>query len=73
MQVRAIGNHVTDVDADPKPDGPVEGLILIIVGQLLLHLDREAHRPVNAIKHDEQRVASGLSNPPAMLADRRVD
>ena len=73
MQVRAIGDHVADVDADPKPDGPIGRLIAIVVRHLLLHFDRAAHRPVDAVEHDEQRVAAGLNDPPAMLVDRWVD
>ena len=41
-------------------------------GNLLLHLHGTAHRPVNAIEYDQQRIASSLNNPAAMLIDRRV-
>jgi hypothetical protein len=73
MQVRAIGNHVADVNANPKQNGPIGGLIAIIVGHPLLHLDRAAHCPIDAIERDEQRVASGLNELPAMLVDCWID
>jgi hypothetical protein len=73
MQVRTIGNYVTDVDANAKPDGLIGGMIAIVTGHLLLHFDRAAHCPVDAIEHDEQRIASGLNDPPTMLVDRWID
>jgi hypothetical protein len=73
MQVRAIGYHVTDVDPNAKSDGPIGRLIGIVFGHVLLHLDRAADGPVEAIEPNEQRVASGLDDPPAVLVDRWVD
>ncbi len=73
VQIHAIGNDVADVDADAKPHGPIGGLIAIVFGNLLLHFDRAAHCPFDAIEHDQQRIACGLNDPPAMLVDRRVD
>ena len=43
------------------------------MGDLLLHLHGTAHRPVDAIEHDEQRVAAGIDDPAAVLLDRGVD
>ena len=40
---------------------------------LLLHLHGAAHRSVDAIEHDEQRIAAGLDDPAAMLVDCWVD
>jgi hypothetical protein len=73
MQVCPIGNHIANVYANPKPDSPIERLIAIVVGHLLLDSDRAAHGSFDAVEHDEQRVACGLNGPPAMLGDRRVD
>ena len=73
MKVSSVSNHVADVDADTKPDGPVEGMIAIMVGHPLLNLDRAAHSPVDAIEHSEQRVAPGLNNLPTVFFDRWVD
>ena len=48
-------------------------LISVVGRNLLLHLDGTAHRPVNAIEHDEQGIAPSLDDFAAMLLDRRVD
>ena len=40
---------------------------------LLLYLHSTAHGPVNAVEHDEQRIATGLDDPAAVLFDRWVD
>src|SRR4029077_3054898 len=72
-QVSSIGNRVTNVDADPKADGPVRGRIIIMDRELLLHLQGAADRSINAIKHDEQRVTSGLDDPAAMFFNRWVN
>ena len=73
MQIRAIGNHVADIDADAKPDSPVRGLIIIIIGHTLLHVDRATYSAVDAVERDEQRVATGLNELPAVLIDHWVD
>ena len=44
-----------------------------MIGHLLLHLHRTAHRPVNAVEHDEEGVAACIDDPAAMLLDRWVD
>jgi hypothetical protein len=49
----ALGND-TNVDADPKADGPISGKVVIMDRELLLHLQGAADRSINAIKHDEQ-------------------
>ena len=48
------------------------GCITVVDRNLLLHLDGTAHRPVNAIEHDEQGIAAGLDDPAAMLVNRWV-
>jgi hypothetical protein len=73
MQVGAIGKHVANVDADTKSDGAIGRLIAIVVRHPFLHVDSAAHSPVDAVEHDEQRIASGLNDPAAMLVDRWVD
>ena len=73
VEVSAIGNRVAKVDADAEADGSIRRLIAIMDRNLLLHLHRTAHRSIDAVEHDEQRVAAGLNDPAAMLLDRRVD
>ena len=40
---------------------------------LLLHLHGATDRPVDAVEHDEQGIATCLHDPAAVLLDRRVD
>ena len=73
VQVGPVGNRVTDVDPHAKPDRSVGGLPCVIQRHLLLHLHGTAHRPVDAVEHDQQRVAAGLDYSATMLRDRGVD
>ena len=52
MQVCAIGNGITNVEPDAKPDYPITRMVAIVGGYLLLHLCGTAHRPVDAIEYD---------------------
>ena len=73
VDVSAIWNHIADVDTDAEADRPIGGLITIVGGHLLLHLDGTLHRPINAIEHDEQGVTARIDDPTAMLGDSWVD
>ena len=73
MQVRAIWNHITDVDAYSEADAPIRRLVAVVHPNLLLHLDRTSHRAIDAVERDQQRVAAGLHHSSAALPDRRVD
>jgi hypothetical protein len=73
VQVRAIGNGVTNVDTDPKANGAVRRLAGIEYWNLLLHLHGTAHGSVDAVKHDEQRVSPRLDDLAPMFVDRGVD
>ena len=53
MEVGSLGNHVADIDGDTKADGPIGGLVAIIVGHLPLHFHGTSHRTINAVEHDE--------------------
>ena len=72
MQISPVGNRVAKVDPDAEADGSIGRLISVVDRDLLLHHDGTAHRSIDAIKHDEQRVAARLDDPAAMLIDRRV-
>src|SRR5665811_2091828 len=73
VQVCPIGNCVTKVDPDAKAHGAFSGMVAVKDRNLLLHRDGTAHRPVNAIEYDEERVAAGLNDPAAMLINRWID
>jgi hypothetical protein len=40
---------------------------------LLLDLQGTAHRPIDAVEHDEQSIARGVNNPSAVLGDCGID
>jgi hypothetical protein len=73
VDVGTLRYDVADVDADTEPDGPVRRLVAIEQGDLLLNCDGTAHRSVDAVEHDQQRVPGGLGNSAAMLADGRIN
>ena len=73
VQVSAIGNRVANVDPDAEADGSIWRLVAVVDRHLLLHLHGAAHRPVDAVEHDEQGIAAGLDDPATMLLDRWVD
>ncbi len=73
VQVRAIRDHVTDVDPDTEADTAVRRLIAVVHRYLLLHLHRAAYRTVDAVERDQQQIAAGLDHSAAEVADRRVD
>ena len=64
MQVCTVGNRVTDVNPEPKTDGPVRRLIAIMDVNLLLYLHSTTHRPIDAVEDDEQGVTAGLNDLP---------
>ena len=72
MQVSSVSNRVTDVDPDAKANGSIRRLISVVDRDLLLHLHSTAHRPVDAVEHDEQGIAASLDDPAAVLLDRWV-
>ena len=67
MQVCTVGNRVTDVNPEPKTDGPVRRLIAIMDVNLLLYLHSTTHRPIDAVEDDEQGVTAGLNDSAAVL------
>ena len=72
VQVSSIGNRVANVDSNAEPDGTIRRLASIMDGNLLLYLHSAAHCPIDAIKHDEKRIAPSLDDPAAVLFYRRV-
>ena len=72
VQISPIGNRVANVDPDAEADGSIRRLISVMDRNLLLHLHGAAHRSVDAVEDNQQRIAPGLDDPAAMLVDRRV-
>ena len=73
MDISTIWYHIADVDADAKADGPIVALVTIVGRHLLLHVHGAAHCPVNAVKHDEKQITSGIDEPTAMLGDSWIN
>jgi hypothetical protein len=73
VEVSAIGNCVAKVDPYAEADRPISGLIGIVNWKLLLNFDPAAHRPVNAVEHDEQGIPAGLNDLPAVLLYGWID
>ena len=73
VDVSAIRDHIADVDADTKADSSIGGLVTVVDRYLLLNLHGTAHRSVDAVEHNEQRIAARLDDPAAMLINRGID
>jgi hypothetical protein len=73
MQVGPVGNRVAKVDPYAKPNGSIDGVIAIMTWGLLLYFHGAAHRPVDAVEYDQQRIPTGLYDPTAMLSNCRID
>ena len=72
VDVSAIWDHIADVDADTKADGPVQRLIAIEQGDLLLNGNGTAHGTIDAVEDDQQRIAGSLGNSATMFANGRI-
>ena len=72
VDVLVVDDDVADVEPDPEFDPPFDRFIGIALGHLALDIDRAAHRIDNTGKLDEQPVAGGLDDAPAMLSDLRI-
>jgi hypothetical protein len=73
MEVRSVRNSVAKINPDAEANRSIACPILVIAGNMLLHFRGTADRPINAVEHDQQRVAPGLNDPAAMFFDRRID
>src|SRR5690242_9054425 len=73
VKIRAICNRITDFHPDTEPNASFWRVFTIVVGHLLLHLDRKPHCTVDAVKGHEERVAASLHQSAAIFMDRWVD
>src|SRR5207248_440131 len=62
IEVVALDDHVTEVDADAQLDAAVGRDTGVVLGDRLLHFDRAAHRIDDAGKFHQQVVAGGLDD-----------
>jgi hypothetical protein len=73
VDVVAVGDHVAEIDPDPKGNALVLGHLRAAVRHRPLDLDGAAHRIDDARKFHKHAVAGGFDDPPVMLPDLRVD
>ena len=73
VQIGAIRDRIADVDPDPKPNSPVRKLVAIKDRNILLHLDRKAHCPIDTVEYHQQGVAAGLDNSTAVTVEGWID
>src|SRR5215813_1109615 len=73
VKIRAICDRITDVHPDTESNVSFWWLFAIVVGHLLLHLDRKPHGAIDAVKGNEERVTAGLHQSAAILVDRWID
>jgi hypothetical protein len=73
MQVSSVGNRVAYINPDAKTNGAIRALVVVVEWTPLLHLYGAAHRTIDAIENNKERVAAGLNDPTRMFVYRRVD
>src|SRR5262249_32820464 len=73
VDVIAINDDVTDVDANAKRYLPICGYAHIALGHPPLHVNRAANRIDDTGKLEQQAVASGRGDAATVLGDLRVD
>ncbi len=71
--VSVIFNDVADMDAHAKIEAPTVRLVAIALGHLALHQGGAGPRVDHRGELSEKPVAGGFYDPPAMLADHRVE
>ena len=73
VEISSICNRIANVNPDTETDRSLRWLISVMDRNLMLNLDSTAHRPVDAIEHDEKGIATSLNDPAAVFIDRRVN
>src|SRR4051812_6523009 len=73
MQIGALGDRVTDIDANAEADCTVGRLVLVGLRHPSLDLHSATDRSLDAVEYDQQRIAARLNYPASILRDRRAD
>src|SRR6266851_4075906 len=73
IEVVALDDHVTEIDADAQLDAAVRADIRVPLRDCLLHRDGTAHRVDDAGKLDQHAVAGGLDDAAVVLGDLRIE
>jgi len=70
--VAILDDNVAHIDADAQLDAAVGRNTGVVFGHFVLHLDRTAQRIDHAPKLNQQPVAGGFYEAPAVLGDLRI-
>jgi hypothetical protein len=73
VQITAVGDRVADFDTNAEPDASLGRLLTVIGRHETLSPLRTSHGSIDAVEYDQERVASGLDDPPTMFFYRRFD
>jgi hypothetical protein len=73
VQVCAISNCISNVDANTIANGPIRGLISVQNTNPLLYRQSTTRRAVYAVEYDQQRVTGRLDQPATILSYSWVD
>src|SRR6516225_5502444 len=73
VDIVAINDDVTDVDANAKRYLPICGFAGVALGHPPLHVNRAANRIDYTAKLEQQAVASGLDDAATVLRDLGID
>src|SRR5690348_15764912 len=73
INVAAVDDHGTAIDADPQGNTTVLGCLGIAVDHRPLHLNGTAHGIDDTRKFDQHTVAGRLENAAMVLPDLRID
>jgi hypothetical protein len=73
VNIRAVREDITDIDADAKPDAPVGRLVAVKLRHTALHRNRAAYRRGGAGELEEQGIPRSIHEPAVVLAQFRLD
>ena len=73
VQVGSFRDNVTQLDAHPELDAPIDRMAGVMAWHFTLQLDRATDRVRDAVKDDQQGVAGCLENVPAKTLDCRIE
>ena len=67
VQISPVCDCVAYVDPNTEADSSISRLLAVVDRNSLLHLHRAAYRPIDAVEHNQQRIAPSLDDPATML------
>ena len=73
IDIVALDHHVTEIDADAKPDALAVFQLALGAGHRILDGQRAGHRRDHAGEFRQGAVADELDHPPAMFGHQRIE